>query len=94
MSTQRTLTESYDDDPPDGQGGANTAAWTPGGHDRQLDGCQRCGSHVTKRFRRVNGDSEGAVFGCPQCYAGVALKRGAVREGCDGEREVHVGVRG
>lgn len=49
--------------------------------------CQRCGAHVSSEYRRVHGDDEGRVFGCPHCYGQAERLNGATQYGDDGEKE-------
>lgn len=43
--------------------------------------CANCGGHVTERFRRVFGDNDGAVHGCPSCMGTTEIVNGAAAEG-------------
>lgn len=38
--------------------------------------CDRCGAHVTPRFRRVFGGNDGEVRGCPECMDVVDIING------------------
>lgn len=81
MSTQRNLTEFGSASLPETDA---APAWTPG-EDMSITACQSCGEHVSARFRRVNGDDRGRVWGCPNCCSQSELLRGAYREGEDGQ---------
>jgi predicted SprT family Zn-dependent metalloprotease len=41
--------------------------------------CETCDEHVSKRFRRVFGDTEGRVYACPSCSANAGISE-ATRE--------------
>lgn len=47
-------------------------------HDTPAEGsCQRCGTAVSLRFRKVFGGNDGTVYGCPECMT--------LSELCEGE---------
>lgn len=39
--------------------------------------CQKCGGHVTDRFRRVFGANDGEVYGCHDCLGPSEIRNGA-----------------
>lgn len=50
--------------------------------------CRRCGAHVSTNYRRINGDENGDVFGCPSCYNHGELLNGAHQRGKHGENRI------
>ena len=44
------------------------SSWTPVEEDEPAEtDCQGCGSSPTEQFRRVFGDNDDVVHGCPEC---------------------------
>ncbi|WP_238717549.1 DUF7563 family protein [Natronorubrum halophilum] len=43
--------------------------WTPMAHGegKNEDQCQNCGNDVSLQFRRVLGNNDNIVYGCPEC---------------------------
>ena len=55
----------------------NVPAWTPK-EDDSMDKskCQNCGGTVTLQFRRVFGNNNDVVDGCPECSTYREIKNG------------------
>lgn len=47
--------------------------------------CQECGANVTPRWRKVFGNNENEVYGCPDCTNSVERRNGHTRAAFDGE---------
>ena len=63
--------------------GYDKPEWTPMADDEEEkdDCCQNCGNSVTLQFRRVFGDNDNVVHGCPDCSTYRELKDGAHLDG-------------
>lgn len=50
--------------------------------------CQECGARVSPHWRRVFGNNEDEVYGCPQCTNSVERRCGHTRAAKDSETDL------
>ncbi|MGB9931124.1 DUF7563 family protein [Haloarcula amylolytica] len=65
---------------------SGTQRQTPKGNTKVSSGddgtktCQNCGSHVSRKFRRIFGDRENVAHRCYDCDSNTRLYRGSAAE--------------
>lgn len=54
----------------------------------EMKRCQECGSRVSPHWRKVFGNNEDEVYGCPDCTTSSERRCGHTRAGSDSETEL------